>query len=355
MDPIAAICAQFEIPAPLVTAAPYGAGHIHDTYLVEGANRSRYILQRLNRHVFPRPQDVMYNLRLICDHLSKNYEDPARCVPRPVLALSGKDHVIDDRGAFWRAFEFLEGSEARLQLDSAPQAFELGRAFGEFDRLLADLPAGLRQTIPRFHDTPHRFEQLDASLAGDPMNRASEAGPQIDFAAHRRDRAGRVQALLESGDLPLRPAHNDAKVSNLLFDAQTGDGLCVIDLDTVMPGTWLFDFGELVRSGVGEGGEDAASQGPARISLARFEALARGFLAGTGGMLEPAERELLVYAGQLMALENGVRFLSDFLLGDRYYKTSRPGQNLDRCRAQFALVEALEMAQDRMWAIVKRE
>jgi aminoglycoside phosphotransferase (APT) family kinase protein len=235
-------------------------------------------------------------------------------------------------------FEFIEGTRTLHEVRSAADAERLGRAFGEFHDLMADLPPPpLHETIPRFHDTPWRLTRFEQSVAADVCGRAGDVRAEIDFI---RAHAG-LAPLLVQANVPQRVVHNDAKIGNVLFDESTGDVLCVVDLDTVMPGTILFDFGDMVRSGVCTAAEDETDLARVEVDLSLFEALTRGYLGAAGSLLTATERDHLVTAGKVIVFEQAVRYLTDFLEGDRYYKTSRPGHNLDRCRNQTKLVESL--------------
>jgi Ser/Thr protein kinase RdoA (MazF antagonist) len=241
-------------------------------------------------------------------------------------------------GNFWRAFHFIEGTRTVDVVESPAQAFQVAQAFGRFQKLLADLPAPrLHDTIPDFHHTPKRFAALEKAIAADAFNRSASAKAEIDFALRHQA----ICSALLAAQLPERVTHNDTKLNNVLLDAATGEGLCVIDLDTVMPGLALYDFGDLVRSAANPAREDEHDLAKVEMEFPLFEALLRGYLSGAGNFLTTAEKSLLPIAGQVIAFELGLRFLTDFLEGDAYFKTHRAGQNLDRCRVQFKLVESM--------------
>ena len=256
---------------------------------------------------------------------------------------AGEPYHRDVDGSYWRLYPFIESTRVHEVVETAEQAREAGRAFGAFQRLLADLPGPrLHETIPDFHNTPLRFEALERAVQADACNRAAAAKAEIEFAARHRVLAGLLLDAHRRREIPERVVHNDAKISNVLFDQTTGEALCVTDLDTVMPGVALYDFGDMVRSMTCAAAEDETDLSKVEVRMPLFEALARGYLETAGAFLTPAERRQLVFAGKLITLEQGVRFLADFLNGDTYYKTQRPDHNLDRCRSQFKLLESIE-------------
>ena len=359
----------FALAAGAPRARRLGSGHIHDTFLVEVAagaapRRSvpeprRYVLQRLHTGVFPDPESLMQNLVRVTAHLAAK---PARAAlpdrERRSLALvaarDGRSFHRDAEGGFWRAFRYVEGS---LAVDAAPtraQAFAAARAFGAFVAELADLPAPPPAcVIPHFHDLPRRMAALEASLREDPLGRAAAVAREADAARAAAERVGRGLARVGAGELPTRIVHNDCKVNNVLLDAKSGEALCVIDLDTVMEGTLLADFGDLARTAACPAPEDERELERVALDLGRFEALARGYLEGAGALLSPAERRALPLAGPLLALENAVRFLADHVAGDRYFRAHRPGHNRDRARAQLRLAERMLEAEAEADALVR--
>lgn len=348
--------AAFALPGRVESDAPIGAGHINDSFkltLPTPDGPQAFVLQRLNARVFPNPLALMDNAARISAHLRTR-----RCTAGPAAdagtALQSLGFIPtragplmhrDDAGGVWRAYRFIDGIVA--QAVRTPQRAELAaRAFGAFQRLLADLPPPrLHETIPAFHDTPARLAALERAAAADIAGRSAAGRDELDFIRARRDLAAALLDLHARGAIPERVVHNDAKLSNLVLDAAGERVLAVIDLDTVMPGLSLFDFGDMVRSMSCSAAEDEPDLARVAVDPALFEALARGYLAEMGGLLTPAERANLVTAGRLIALEQGVRFLTDFLCGDAYYRTTRPGHNLDRCRTQLALVASLERQQ----------
>ncbi len=330
------VVARFAIGEGLVAVEPFSgpAGHINASYVVTARRGGgRFFLQRLNKHVFPDLDALMENVVRVTRHVG----GPLRLVP----TREGLAYARDDHGDVWRLYDYIERAVPR-QTASPADAERAAHAFGAFQRALADLPAPrLHETIPHFHDTPRRLESFECAVERDAARRASDARGEIArIHAHQHLAAVLMQAAA-GGSLPERIVHNDAKLANVLFDATSGDALCVVDLDTVMPGLALYDFGDLVRSMATRAAEDERDLGRVRLELELFESIARGYVTGTREFLTGAERELLVSAAQVIVFEQAVRFLIDHLEGDRYYRVARPGHNLDRCRTQLVLLAAL--------------
>jgi hypothetical protein len=345
------VAGSFNLLGDYAGAIPYGTGHINDTFaatLSQGGAPVRYILQRINAAVFRSPLAVMENVERITTHLRACVEasgltQPSRRVLSLVRARDGRAYHIDDDGHVWRCYLFIEGARSWDVLRSPVQAFEGARAFGLFQRLAATYAGPrLHETIPRFHHTPSRVESLEAAVTADPARRAAGARPEIDLALSRRELALALLRPHEQGAIPERVTHNDTKLNNVLLDDATGEGMCVLDLDTVMPGLSLYDFGDMVRTATNPVAEDHPDPTAVRVAVPMFVALARGYLAGAGDALLPVERGLLVTAGRLLTYECGVRFLTDHLNGDTYFRVHRTGHNLDRARTQFALLRSLE-------------
>ena len=358
-----AVGARFALPGAYVRGAPHGAGHIHDTFAVTWRERDRevrYVHQRLNERVFPDVPGLMDNVGRITRHLRRRAgPDAGAADARRALTLvparDGADWTRDDAGRAWRTWLLVEGTVTRGSVADPAQARAAARAFGRFQRQVADLDGpALRETIPRFHDAPARHAACAAAAAVDAAGRAADAAAEIAFA---RDQAPLARALVEAaadGRAPRRIAHNDTKLDNVLFDAATGEGICVIDLDTVMPGVGLCDFGDLARTASCRAAEDERDLARVDVDAGLFAALAAGWLAGAGDLIAAGERELLVTAARVMTLESGLRFLTDHLAGDPYFRVRRAGQNLDRCRAQFALLRSFERQADALQAAVAR-
>lgn len=346
----------------LIRAAPLAGGHIHRSYRVtirEAAGDADYVLQRFNTRVFPAPERVTENLVRVTSHVERRLVaegvgEVSRRVLCPVAADDGRFWVRDAEQQCWRLTRFIPGTVTRETVRSARMAEDCAAAYGRFQRMLADWTGpALHETLPDFHDTPKRFEAFDRARAADACGRAAGVRAEIDAVLARRTRAGALLDLQARGLVPRRIVHNDAKAANVLFDADTMQPLCVIDLDTVMPGLSLYDFGDMVRSMTCAGSEDDADASTIEANPALFEALARGYLAEAGPMLTAAERAHLVAAGQLITLEQAVRFLTDHLAGDAYYAVARPDHNLARCRTQLALLDSLERRAPELSRIVR--
>lgn len=342
--------AVFPIQGPVVDLEVLGGGHIHTTYLVTGAD-TRYVVQRLNRTVFPDVDVLMANARRVQRHLA----DRALRVATPVATRAGRDFFEADDGSAWRAFEFLEGTVGRTVVTDGDDVYEVARTFGAFLAALDDLPAPpLGITIPHFHDLSHRIAALDTAITRDAWGRRAEVQPVLERA---RDLARRVEGELAPvlADLPVRVVHNDAKVGNVRFASGTQRAVAVVDLDTVMPGTALHDVGELVRTATSRALEDAGGAvGPNAFDLELLDALARGWFAGTGELLTDVEVEALAWGGPWLAIENALRFLTDHLDGDWYFRIDRPDQNLDRAGTQLDLTEQMLARFDELQACFAR-
>ncbi|MDI9469394.1 MAG: aminoglycoside phosphotransferase family protein [Bacillota bacterium] len=340
----------------------YGEGHINDTVLVrcrlaDGTLR-RYILQRINQHVFREPEGLMENIVAVTSWLREkaraNGGDPSRETLTVIPTKDGANWLVDESGEYWRCYDFVEDT-VTLQAARSPEDLKLaGRSFGRFMSLLDDFPAEkLHVTIPRFHDTVHRYEQVMDALKADPQQRGPGCRDEIAFVEARYEHCSWLLDRLADGSLPLRVTHNDTKLNNILFDATTGEGICVVDLDTVMPGLAAYDFGDAVRFGASTAAEDERDLSRVHFSLELFRAYAEGFLEVAGGVIDEIELESLAWGARLITLTIGMRFLADHLNGDVYFKISRPGHNLDRARTQFKLVQDIEAHWDELLAILR--
>ncbi len=331
----------FAVEGTLASVAPYGSGHINDSYCAvfeQGGRWERYLLQRINTHIFHDSAALMENIERVTTHLAAKEPAGSRRVLTLIRARDGRAWQMDAEGSHWRMFRFIEGARSYDVVESPAHAYEAARAFGEFQRMLADLPAPrLHETIADFHSTPKRLEALKRAIEADFFGRAESVEREIAFALERE----RVTRLLVEAGLPERVTHNDTKINNVLLDEHTGQGVCVIDLETVMPGLAPYDFGDMVRTMTCRAAEDERDLSLVKVELEMFEALARGYLSVAVFLLD-SEKRMLVEAGRVITLEQGIRFLADYLNGDRYFKVHRPGQNLDRARTQFRLVESLE-------------
>ncbi len=355
-----AVAAQFQFRGKAVDFVPYGNGHINDTYLVtcNGASTpARYVLQHINGHVFHSPIALMQNIERVTAHLSAQVAgepDHARLALTLIPAHDGRNWYEDAQGETWRAYRFIENARSYETATSAEQAFQAAEAFGRFQQQLASLPAPrLHETIPDFHHTPKRFAALEQAIAADVKGRAALAKTEIDFALAHQSITGVLIEASHQADLPERITHNDTKFNNVLLDDATGESLCVVDLDTVMPGLALYDFGDMVRTTTSPAEEDEQDLSKVTMQFPLFESLVRGYLATAGGFLTETEKKFLAFSGKLITFEIGIRFLTDHLNGDTYFKIHREGHNLDRCRTQFKLVESIEMQEEKMNRLVE--
>lgn len=356
------ILAQFELPQGEIEAIPYGNGHINDTLCVTVYNKEgyrRFIMQRVNNYVFPHPIEVIENIEKVTDYLrgiiAENGGDMERETLTLVPAKDGKHYVIAEDGQLWRIYLFVEGTRS-VDLPDTEALFELsGRAFGKFQRQLGGFDAAqLHETIVDFHNTPARYQQLMDAVARNAAGRLDAVAPELAFCRAREADAHVLLDALRNGEIPLRVTHNDTKLNNVLLDMHSGEGVCVIDLDTVMPGLAAYDFGDSIRSGANTAAEDETDLSKVQLSLPMFEAFARGFLAEAGAALSEREKALLPMGAKLMTLECGMRFLADYLNGDKYFRIHREHHNLDRARTQFTLVKHMEEHWDELMAIIEK-
>lgn len=363
-DDIVSAAQAFELPGPIVSLTVHAGGHINASYLLtcatggegEQPGLARFLLQRLNDRVFSDPVAVMRNVTRVLDHLHGVRRAPAQTVtdigndaatvpfgvaPRLVPTRNGSSHHRDAHGGIWRLFRFIDAIVYE-SVSTPQQAYEAGRAFGAFQRHLRDLPPDeLIVTLPGFHHTPARYEAFEAAVARDVAGRARSVRDEIDRLrahAHLKDA---LQRPFDEGRIPTRIAHNDAKITNVLFDPTGRRAMCVADLDTVMPGLSLHDFGDMMRSMLCPCREDEPDPSRIEAQAPLFEGLVRGYLEQTSGFLTPLERDLLVTSGQVITFEQALRFFSDYLSGDVYYRVEHPLQNLDRARVQCRLLESL--------------
>ena len=348
-----AILRQFCLDAEPASCTPYGCGHINRTYLVATAGGRCYILQKINHHTFRDVAGLMENIELVTEHLRRKSPDP-RSVLTLIRTKDGKSYLEADDG-YWRVFRFVEDSICLQQPESDADFYESAVGFGTFQQLLSDFPAEkLHETIPNFHNTPDRYRAFHETLMRDPMHRAAQVQPEIEFALARQAEMAALQNALDAGELPLRVTHNDTKLNNVLFDAKTRRALCIIDLDTVMPGSALYDYGDSIRFGAATAAEDERELDKMEMSLERFRVFTRGYVRACPGLTQK-ELELLPLGAKVMTMECGVRFLTDHIDGDNYFSIHREGQNLDRAHTQFKLVADMERKWDKMKEIVNEE
>ena len=342
----------FRLNGRPVSCDPYGEGHINLTFLTVTDTGKRYILQRLSRAAFHDIPGLMGNVAAVTEFLAARSSDP-RSSLHLIPTLDGRSFCRDSEGEFWRVYDFVEDSLC-LQTPETPEDFyQSAVAFGQFQCRLRDFPAEtLCETIPNFHNTPDRYRKFHMAVDADAVGRLSSVLPEVRFLLEREEKAGTLQRLREGGELPVRVTHNDTKLNNVMLDAVTRKALCVIDLDTVMPGLVAYDFGDSIRFGASTASEDEKDLSRVEMSLDLYETYARGFIPACGG-LTAAELESLPLGAWTMTLENGLRFLTDYLDGDHYYHITRPEHNLDRCRTQLKLVSDMEQKWDRMMTIIR--
>lgn len=351
--------AQFFESGKIVSMENYGSGHINSTFLLKEADGKRYILQKINTDIFKNPDELMDNIKNVTEYLRKtiiaNGGDPERETLNIIPTTTGASYYKDSEGNCFRVYKFVEAAICYDAVEKPEDFYESAVAFGNFQRLLAGYPAStLHETIPRFHDTWKRFQDLENSVSKDVCGRAVEVQKEIAFVREHAELAKMLGQMQESGELPLRVTHNDTKLNNIMMDEKTGRGICVIDLDTVMPGLAANDFGDSIRFGANTAAEDETDLSKVSCSLDLFELYTKGFIEGLAGSLTEKEIEMLPIGAMVMTFECGIRFLADYLDGDIYFKIHKEKHNLDRARCQFALVKDMEEKKDALDAIVGR-
>ena len=355
------IASNYDFKGDLINYKPYGSGHINDTYLLVFKNAKleleKVVLQRINKTVFKKPVEVMENIIGITGYLReqiiKQGGNPERETLNVIPARDGRFYYIDSNEEYWRFYKYIENTTSYEQVERPEDFYESGVAFGRFQYLLANYPANtLYETIPGFHDTKARFQKFKEAVANDVCGRAKTAQTEIDFVLARQDVSEVFWDLQEKGEIPLRVTHNDTKLNNIMMDNETGKGICVVDLDTVMPGLAMNDFGDSIRFGASTGAEDEQDLTKISCDLELFELYAKGFIEGCNNSLTNKEIELLPMGAKVMTFECGMRFLTDYLEGDHYFKIHREGHNLDRCRTQFKLVADMEKKWNEMNEVI---
>ena len=351
---LSTVLSRFQLDAPVVSCERYGCGHINVTYLVVTQSGRRYILQKLSNRAFPDVPGLQENIDAVTRHLHTKTDNPYGALTL-IPTLEGSSWYHHEENSDWRVYDFIENSLC-LQAPESPEDFyQSAIAFGTFQQQLADFPAEtLHETIRNFHNTPDRYRLFREALQKDVMGRAASVQPEIDFVLAHEEVAGRLTAMLKAGELPLRVTHNDTKLNNVMLSADTRTPLCVIDLDTTMPGLSAYDFGDSIRFGAATAAEDEKDLSKVTMSLDLFRTFTKGFLTACPGLTEN-ERKALPLGALTMTLECGVRFLTDYLDGDHYFGIHYPEHNLDRCRTQFQLVADMESKWDRMEAIIREE
>ena len=353
------ICEQFCLDGQIISCIPFGNGHINDTYCVtcsEGGAAVRYVLQRINTAVFRKPDEVMENVLRVTEWLRERITreggDPEREV-LTVIPVKGSGPFFRNGGDCWRMYRYIEDATAYETAEDEHIFRESAVGFGHFQYLLSDFPAHLlHETIPDFHNTVKRFRDFEQAVGENRNGRLNLAQRETEFLLARRDTAGVLLDLLKSGDLPLRVTHNDTKLNNVMIDNRTGKAVCVIDLDTVMPGLSATDFGDSIRFGASTAREDEPDIAKVQFDLRRFACYTEGFLEGCASALTKTEREMLPWGARVITFEQAIRFLGDYLNGDTYYKTEYPEHNLVRARTQIRLLQQMEEQMDEMNAAV---
>ena len=347
------IASQFAIEGEIIAIEPLGEGFINDTYVVTTAGSApNYILQRKNHHVFPNVPAMMENIKAVTDHIKAKVADPMRETLTVVSAIDGKLYVQDGEN-YWAVCLYIPDTVTYERADSLELAYQGGVGIGRFQALLADFTEPLNETIKGFHNIRWRFEQWDAVLAADPVGRVKEVQEEIGWVESRRDEMLDFWSRVESGEIPTRVTHNDTKISNILFDKPSGRVLCAIDLDTVMSSTSLNDFGDAIRSYTNRGAEDDRCLDNVEIDIDMFRAYAEGYLSEQRDTMSSSEKEWLAFSVRYITFEQVLRFLMDYIDGDRYYKIAYTDHNLVRTRAQYKLLQSIERQYDEMCAIVR--
>lgn len=347
----------------IVNVKSFGSGIINDTFLVVCKNNDnkeeKYILQKINHSIFKNVEKLMENYCNVCDYLKEvvknNHGDIDRQTITVIPTKEGKSFFKDSLGSYWRAIKFISNTITYDVLESANDFYKAGKAFGEFQNMLSGYKAEtLYESIPNFHNTKERFKTFLSAIENNKANRLDKVIEEVSFILERKNDTSMLLDMYEKGELPLRVTHNDTKISNILMDEKTKEGICVIDLDTIMPGLSLYDFGDAIRSGATHALEDEKDLSKVYVDLEFFEAFTKGFLEGTDGSLTKNEIKMLPMGAKVITLEQGIRFLTDYLDGDVYYKTSYEEQNLDRTRTQLKLVRDMELKWDKLNSIVDK-
>ena len=360
--PLEEIIKNFNIDGEYIGYYLSNDGHINNTFVLEfddGLGKIKsYLLQLINTNVFKNPDELMENIVGVTEYLRKivvdNGGDPERECLNVYFTSDGKPYYRDADGNCWRCYNFITGAHSCQSIDDPETFANAARAFGKFQCLLADYPSEtLHETIPNFHNTLSRFADFEKAVSDNIAGRADSVRDEIDFVLARRDDAGVLVKLLEKGKLPLRVTHNDTKLNNVMFDNETDEGICVIDLDTVMPGLSLYDFGDSIRFGANTAAEDEKDLSKVSLSLPLYREYTAGYLSTAGQSLTPTEVEYLPFSAKLMTFECGMRFLTDYLNGDTYFRIAYDDHNLDRCRTQLRLVEDMERKMEDMKAITQ--
>ena len=354
---------QFRYEGVLIDERPYGSGHINDTYLltfeIAEMGTIKVILQRMNKNIFTKPIELMENILNVTSYLRKkiieNGGDPDRETLNVIRTVDNMPYFVDSEGEYWRSYKFITDATSYDQVESPEDFYQSAVAFGNLQRLLAEYPAEtLHETIEGFHDTKARFQVFKKAVEDDVCGRAASVQKEIQFVLEHEHLANVFADLLEKKEIPLRVTHNDTKLNNIMIDNKTRKGICVIDLDTVMPGLAMNDFGDSIRFGASTATEDEQDLSKVSCDMELFDLYAKGFIEGCGGKLTEKEIDLMPTGAMVMTFECGMRFLTDYLQGDTYFKIHRENHNLDRCRTQFKLVKDMEAKWDTMREIIDK-
>ena len=357
------IVGGFQIEGEMKDCVRYGNGHINETLLLQFSDTKneqyKIVLQHMNQNIFKQPEELMENIMNVTTYLQKQIADkggdPTRETLNFMTSKSGTPYYRDSQGEYWRAYRYVDEVDCLELAECAEDLYQSGLAFGNFQEMLAEYPAGsLHEIIKGFHDTRARFAVFKQAVKDDVCNRAASVENEIQFVLAHEELANVFAELLDKGELPLRVTQNDTKLNNVLIDKNTRKAICVIDLDTVMPGLAMNDFGDAIRFGASTALEDEPDLRKVSCSMELYEAFTKGFVEGCGGRLTEKEMDLMPMGAKVMTFECGMRFLTDYLQGDVYFKTHREGHNLDRCRTQFKLVEDMEQKWETMCAIVQK-
>ena len=358
MSQLSPIAEFFGLSGAIEQVRPISTGHINRTYRVQ-IDGHEYIMQRINGYVFNRPQDIMENIEKVTAHIIQKLKaegrDPQRGTLNYLHGNNNLNYQVDEEGHFWRVCPYIEGTASYEQVENLHMLESAGYAFGEFQRMLSDFPMDLlHETIADFHNTEKRLNDFFAIVEADPLGRAADVAAEIRFFADHRESAGKFTGMLDRGELPLRVTHNDTKYNNILIDTDTFDAVCVVDLDTVMPGLSVYDFGDAIRFAASTALEDETDLSKISINMEYFEAFTKGFMEASGGAFTQAEIDNMAQGCINITIELASRFLMDHINGDKYFAVHRPNHNLDRARSQIKLAQEMEAHLDEMNSIVRK-
>jgi len=354
---LALIISNFQIKGSYMSGSPIGSGHINDSYLIRNAQSDApdYMLQWINNYIFKDVEGLMNNFLTVTQHIAGKNKDgqTKNALLKLVPTRDGKYYFQDTEGNYWRVFNFIAGSHVYDIVENKIIAYEGGRAFGRFLKELADIPIEtIYETIPDFHNIEKRLDKFYLSVKADPIDRVKDITSELAFVHSRVDEILEIPRMQRQGLIPLRITHNDTKFNNILFD-DSNKAMCIVDLDTIMPGSALFDFGDAIRSGANTAAEDEKDLNQVSMNINIFEAYAKGYLESTIDLLTETETDLLAFSAKFITFEQGLRFLTDYIDGDPYYRTHYPEHNLVRAKVQFKLVESMEQQFDQMRGIIQ--